>query len=284
MATAWEAYISRSGKWGDQPVAEEKYHSIGAATRTDAITAVLAIAPSQMLFSGMILGQEYADAQETESFAGLWDVKVHYSPFKHPENGDWSYSFDFSGGTSHITVAREHIDDRIDAGEHADDWKHGGLLNVDHEGVAHGLDIVTPTAKFNLKWFIAADLITADYKRKLLRTIGKVNDDDFFGAEKGELLFVNCTGNRSNRNPLMYEICYGWAFEENITDFQVGGDFNGIPILPTFDLKEGWWYFWTETEKVVSQHGGKTVGKLKAAHLERIYEYADYSVLGLGTS
>lgn len=283
MATAWEAYISRSGKAGDQPEADEKYHAIHATTRTDAIAAVLLIAPSQMIFSGQILDREYAQAVETESFSGLWDVQVHYSPFKNPEDGDWSYSFDFSGGTAHITTALEHIADRIDAGEHEDDWKHNGLINVDKDGVPRGLDMVVPSAKFCLKWFMAAPLLTAQYKRSLLRTIGKVNDADFYGAEKGELLFVACTGNRSRRNPALYEIVYQWAFEENKTDFQVGGSFNGIPILPTFDLKEGWWYYWVETEPVVSQAGGRKVSKLKAAHMERIYNYADYSILGLGT-
>lgn len=282
MATAWEAYISRSGKAGDSPEADEKYQAISATTRTDAIAAVLAIAPAQMIFSGFILDREHATATETESHAGLWDVTVHYSPWKAPEDGDWSYSFDFTGGHQHITVAREHIADRVDAGETEANWLHGGLINVDKDGQPKGVDIVVPQAKFSLKFFRAASDITTAYKRTLLRTIGKCNDAAFHGAEKGELLFVGCTGTLSRRNPGCYEICYQWSFEENVTNFQVGGTYNGLPILPTFDLKEGWWYYWIESESIVSPAGGRKVSKVKAAHMERVYDYADYSLLGIG--
>jgi hypothetical protein len=115
----------------------------------------------------------------------------------------------------------------------------------------------------------------AAYKRKVLTLIGTVNDALYKGACKGELLLTGVQGKRSKRNPLYYDLSFQWAFNANDESFTVLG-------LPTH-RKEGWWYVWTESEQVISSGGKRLNSKLQAYHLERVYEYGDFSQLGLGT-
>lgn len=286
---AFEKYISRRGKYGEKPEAEEQYHSIYAATRTDAIEAILAECPQAMLLQGYLLGIESVDVTETDSTVGLWDGTVRYGTNPPPNadnpNGgtesDWSYGFDFTTTQKTVRYARKHIADRVATvqGEQAQDWNYGGAINVDKDGSVKGVEIAIPTAKFNLKTWLPASLVTPTFKRGLLKTIGKCNDGDFQGCEKGELLYVACQGVRSKRNPLVFEINHSWAFEENIRDFIVGGTYNDLPILPRFDLKEGWWYYWVEDELVKSPNEIRMVPRPKAAHMEQLYDYANYPTM-----
>lgn len=271
--SAFESQVSMAFKYGNQPTAKATYHAIQAPLRTDAIADVRAVCPASMFVGGALLRIETLDGHETAP--EVWDVDVNYSLWALNEN-DWSYSFDFTGGTQHITSAKEHIADIVDAGEAEGNYQHGGLINVDKDGNVHGLDMVIPVAKFHIQFAMPAILVTDAYKRTLLQLIGKTNNALYKGALKGELLLTGVQGKLSKRNPEVFDISYQWAFEQDAPEFTIG-------TLPTTH-KEGWHYVWTETEQITSPAGGRLTSKLRAYHVERIYDYADFSLLGLGTT
>lgn len=280
--TAFESQICRKFKYGDSPTATDTYHAVNAPLRSDAILAVSAVCPAAMLVGGNLLYVENYDGRETAP--GVFDVDVQYSTNKAQEEGDWTVSFDFTSGTQNIRHAREHITTQVRAGEAAGNYDHGGLINVDKDGNVKGCDIVVPQAKFHVQAAMngttfANQILTepaalATYKRNVLKLIGTVNNAAYKGAAMGELLLTGVQGKRSKRNPNVYDLSFQWAFSENVEDFTV----LDLPV----HRKEGWWYVWTESEQVISSAGGRLNSKLQAYHLERVYEYGDFTLLGLG--
>ena len=55
-----------------------------------------------------------------------------------------------------------------------------------------------------------------------------------------------------------------------------------IPVGPATIPKKGWEYMWYLTEKSFDEATGIVVPVIRAAYVEQIYPYSDFSKLGLG--
>lgn len=278
MPEIWEEYISMKGQTGGKPWGEATYGLKGYANRSAVDLAVRGYAPSGMTINSQVLGIETIDIEETETINQMWKARVKWSSDTEPKINDWGMSFDFQTGSEKITVAREHIDDRIRAGHAIPDWLTDGVLNVDRKtGIAKGIDIPTAKAVFTVKWSMESTLVTTAYLRTLfaLCSPAHVNDALFYGAEAGELLFVGANGQLSGRNINVYEINFRFWWNPNVYDYV-------ISTLPAFD-KQGWYAITTETDFVLSAGGGRKKPILMAVHIDRVFDEGDFSTIGIGS-
>ena len=101
---------------------------------------------------------------------------------------------------------------------------------------------------------------------------GKVNNSTFKTFAAGEVLFLGSTGQRRGRED--FEITYNFAASPNIAS---------IVFTPNITVlnKEGWDYMWLYYADEVDDDAHRIVRRPRAAYVERVYERADFGLLGL---
>lgn len=177
------------------------------------------------------------------------------------------FGFDTTGGTIHITQARENISNHVASGT-APNYK--GAINVTNDGVA-GVDIVHRVYSFTEQWMIAAGDV-ADLQSAAFSLTGKTNNATFRGLAAGECLFMGARGTR--RADGDYEVEFQFAGSPNRTPDQIGDITFSTPI-------KGWNVLWVRYKSTVD--AGRTVQVPESAHVERVYDEGDFSTLGIGT-
>lgn len=222
---------------------------------------------------------------------GYWEVEATYVTAgggSQPDGGGGgggpqpigvitNISFDTSGGTQHITSA---LDERRFAalGGVAPDMKQAIGVNGDN---VDGVDIVVPVFEWSEDYEIAGGDLTMAFARDVASLTGKVNDADFRGFARGEVLFLGCSGSQIyNPNQQSFaeasvaKVSFRFARKPNkeIGDMPpIGG------IQP--GRKEGWEYLWIRYDDAVRDDIGlKTPA---AVYINRVYEYGDFSLLRL---
>jgi hypothetical protein len=198
---------------------------------------------------------------------GVWDVSARYGKKEQKDTGDSSFSFDTSGGTTHTTQSLKTISKHAPPGMVAPDFK--GAIGVSVDSV-EGTDVTIPVYSFTETHYIASNLVTGAYKSALFFLTGRVNQAAFKGFSPGEVLFLGASG--SVRGTEDWEITFRFAASPNVTGLTIG-DIVGID-------KEGWAYLWVryadaEDQKVL-------VKQPIAVYVEKVYEYGDFSGLGIG--
>ncbi|HMN97432.1 MAG TPA: hypothetical protein PKC43_06250 [Phycisphaerales bacterium] len=201
-----------------------------------------------------------------------WDVVGRYTTSLipgPPEVGQSEFSFEVGTTTTRILRSIETIAQVSASGyTPAPDFKQA--INVDDDGV-HGVDILTPEGRFAERHFLADSMIDGAYRGTLLRLAGTVNGATWRGEAKGQILFVGARG-RKRQSDSVWEIEYNFAFSANATGIVIGD--------VTVPEKEGWQYLWTYA--VPESAGGTIIPTPRAAYVERVYPYGDFSLLGLG--
>jgi len=203
----------------------------------------------------------------------LWDGFVTYERFNWtpPETEQSTFSFDTGGGTQHITqsistIAKYPVDT-------APDCK--GAIGVGQSGdslVVEGVDIVVPVYNWSETHYLANATVTAAYKQTLFGLTGKVNDDTFKGFAAGEVLFLGASG--SQRGAEDWEVSFRFAASKNKTGLTIGAITN--------IAKAGWEYLWVRYKN--STDKDMPVQIPAAVYIEQVYEPADFSGLGIGTT
>ena len=206
-----------------------------------------------------------------------WRVRVSFGPAGGSSSGDDdedpnNYTFDTGNGTMHRDVALEHV-----ATYPASAASFNGAIGVDGEGNVLGCDVVMPQPGFTETVTLSKGQFNAAYKRKLIYLTGKVNDSAFRGFERGEVRFDGASAQKNGED---WSVTYRFSVSENKTSFVVGGD--GTESNPgiTVDEKLGWDYIWFR----YAQHdakgpNGNVIGVVRepiSAHVERVYEFADF--------
>jgi len=105
----------------------------------------------------------------------------------------------------------------------------------------------------------------------LFNISGKVNNAPFKGFQAGEVLFLGPSG--STRDKDDWEITFRFAASPNVTGLTVD-DIAGID-------KKGWEYMWVRYADAQDQN--ILVKRPTAVYIEKVYEYGDFSGLGIGT-
>jgi len=195
---------------------------------------------------------------------GIWDVSARYSSEEPDES---QFTFDTSGGTTHITQSLKTSAKYAPPGKAAPDFK--GAIGVTTDSV-EGTDITVPVYAFTETHFIDDALVTGAYKATLFFLTGKTNKNAFKGFAPGEVLFMGATGTKRGKDD--WEITFRFAASPNVTGLKVG-DIEGID-------KKGWEYLWVryadaEDEKVL-------VKQPIAVYVEQVYDEGDFAGLGIG--
>lgn len=206
-----------------------------------------------------------------------WRVRVSFGPAggaddATAEDDPNNYTFDTGSGTMHRDVALEHV-----ATYPASAPSFGGAIGVDGEGNVAGCDVVMPQPGFTETVTLSKGQFNANYKRKLIYLTGKVNDAPFRGFERGEVRFDGASAQKNGED---WSVTYRFSVSENKTGFVVGGDgTDGNPGI-TIGEKLGWDYIWFRyAEADVKDADGEVsaiVRKPVSAHVERVYEFADF--------
>lgn len=214
---------------------------------------------------------------------GLWEGTVRYSPpdSSTPEDvGSVSLSIDTTGGTMHITqsivtVAKRGI---LVAGDEKTPPDFKGAIGVTHDNV-EGVDIIVPVFKFTAtKVFALAGLPSL---LSLYQLTGKVNTGAFTVTDTttglsivladGECLFNGAKVNEPREDGNV-EISYDFAANPNAT-LSIAGF---APIA-----KKGWEYLWVRYADAVDEGAKAIVKRPIAAYVEKVYEQAAFTGLGL---
>jgi hypothetical protein len=229
------------------------------------------------------------------------------------------YSFSTKGGTAHITQSKETMvvypgvkpvmeftenEDGTYSYEPTGETEPIPTKNF-HGGIGYngetfdGVDITVPAWKSTIKLTVKDYVIDQNYLRMLRMLTGAVNNTPFDGFYPGECRFVGCDGTRRvqelERNyeagneleidqPPEYEIVWDLIFEFEAAP-NMEQPIDGLGLV----YKNGWDYMWilrqpideqtTETETDEKPKAVKTIPT--AAYIERVYEYADFSIFGL---
>lgn len=199
---------------------------------------------------------------------GVWEASAQYGLLEPKQPGDSSYSFTTAGGSQHITQSKEPISIFFDIGNYTPaDFQ--GAIGVNGDSV-EGTDITVPIFNFTETHQVPVALVIGAYKKKVFQLTGTVNDAPFKGFAKGEVLFLGASG--SQRGAEAWEITYNFAASPNATGITMG-DIEDI-------FKEGWHYLWVRYEDAEDED--KLIRQPRAVYTERVYDYGDFSQLGIG--
>lgn len=199
----------------------------------------------------------------------LFKVSVHYSSIK-AISGEYSLSFDTTGGTVHITNSKQTVSIYDSTGK-VTTPDHKGAIGVEGDNVK-GSDIVIPALKLTVEFRHPAGIISIAKIKDLARNTGKVSSDTFLTFAPGEVLFLGAQG--SEGTDVETSVRYNFACSENVSDLSFGDAITGVE-------KKGWEYAWVSYTPDTS--GGKPVRKPAYVYVEKIYETVSLStLLGFG--
>lgn len=263
---------------GEGATSDLLYTIKGTATTSEALAAVLAVAPA--VYDGKPLQSAEVDPVFVDSGnpnASIWEGKAHYArkQDQEPKVGEESYEFDTTGGTEHVTQSLESIGAWASGGPFSPlVW--GGAIGPTSDGV-EGCDIVSRVYRWNETHILDKEEVTEAYKDKLFMLTGTVNNASFRGKAQGSVLFMGCRG--AARGDDDVEITFQFAASRNRT----------LPDIPSYDeelisgvYKRGWEYLWIRYADDETPSGEPRKVAV-SAHTERVYEYSDFSQLGIGT-
>lgn len=208
------------------------------------------------------------DVKLTQVAYNHFDVDVPYTN-KKQEKGQWTWDFDTTGGTVHITHAKEERA-RFPAATAPD---LGGVIGLDGDQVA-GTDIVIPAMKINVQYKHEKGEITIPQAKFLASITGTVNSAPFLTFEAGEVLFLGARG--SDGTEAEASVGYQFAMSANAS-----GTIGGIGGV----VKRGHDHAWIRYQDSTVTIGGETrpVRKSAAVYVDRVYEEIDLAgALGFG--
>lgn len=258
-----EKWESRESTVGESPSIDRVYIVRGTASDLAAKAALAAATP--VLYDGLVRQSLHIERLSED----IWEGSVRYGQLQSPEIGDSVYQFETGGGTQHITQSLQTVGRYAPPGKIAPDFH--GAIGVTHDNV-EGVDITVPVYNFSETHYIASGLVTPGYRATLFFLTGKVNGAAFRGFAAGEVLFLGASGSKRGQDD--WEITFRFAASPNITGLQVG-NITGIN-------KKGWEYLWVRYADDEDAAAKVLVKKPIAAYVEQVYQYGDFSGLGIG--
>lgn len=213
---------------------------------------------------------------------GHWLCTVRYATgdVVPRELTDSSFAFDTTGGTQHVTQSLVTVAAQLPGGGLAPNHQRAIGASVG-KGRVEGVDIPSPVYRFSESHIFTDQGITSFYKGLLFFWTGRMNDNDFRGFSRGECLFQGVVGTRRGLGD--WDLNFHFAASPNVANLEIGGDpFNAVADPPIIIAEKlGWDYLWIVYGKSVNRK--VLVDVPKAAYVERVLEFRDFSALGIGT-
>lgn len=234
-----------------------------AGTNDGAYVRAYALAATPSVVS-LIDGTVYRQDVSVEPLGfELWKVTVPYAQ-KTRETGEYTLTFDTSGGTVHISASKATIG-KYPSGT-APDFKQ--LIGVNADQV-EGADIVIPALKITASFRHPAAFMTLAQIKYLATITGFVNSATFLTFAAGEVLFLGAAG--SEGTTVETEVTYQFAMSANATGMTIGDVANVA--------KKGHEAIWIKYKDAVDST--LPVKQPEFVYVERVYDTVDLA-LGLG--
>ncbi|MBI1389922.1 MAG: hypothetical protein GC154_15890 [bacterium] len=255
----------RYGRRLSDDSAELLYLIRGTSDDATARTALSAAAPTT--HDGLPISDiEVEELEGLDAYLGT----VQYAPPDFEPPAEPSFSFDTSGGTQHITQSLSTPGRYAPAGKTAPNYQ--GAIGVTASDVT-GVDITIPIYQFSETHYLPSATVTNAYKGTLFSLTGRVNNADFRGLNNGECLFLGASGSKRESED-DWEIAFRFAGSPNKTNLVIGDI--------TVSSKKGWEYLWVRYAEAEDVAAKMLIQKPVAAYVEQVYEYGDFSAMGIG--
>lgn len=261
--TVVEKWESRRSTEGESPSVELAYVIVGT---DDDLAAKVALRDGSYTIYDGLFRQSYSIERIGPRH---WEGTVRYGARAPRQTGDSTFQFDTGGGTLHVTQSLETVQRKAPPGKTAPDFK--GAIGVTADAV-EGVDITVPQLTFSETHLLPASVVTNAYVATLMLLTGTVNQSAWRAFAAGEVLFLGASG--SKRGEEDWEITFRFAASPNVEGLTVG-DITGLN-------KRGWEYLWCRYEDAEDQDAKMLVKRPVAAYVERVYEWGDFSLLGIG--
>lgn len=221
----------------------------------------------------VLVPRESAILEPTEA-PDVWIGHVLYA-----RTNESIFAFDFSGGMQHISHSKQTFAKYAKSGETAPDCQ--GAIGFNGDTI-EGVDIVSPIYNFQETHFFNSLAVTPAYKAGLAQLVyAPVNAAEFRGFKRGEVLYLGASGQKKGLDA--WEITFRFAASQNIVHVAGDSHYPGITIGDITGIeKEGWHYLWVRYEPNTDSSAKKLVPKPIAVYIERVYDYGNFNVLGIG--
>jgi len=221
----------------------------------------------------------------TVSYLGddAWHVEIQYektgADATEPDPLKRSRSFDTSGGTQHKTQAYS-----VGSGSKLDfEYRYpstatnmSGAIGVDDNSV-QGVDVVVPALTWTETYDVPHSYVTSNYIKTVAGLTGTVNSAAFRSFEAGEVLFMGASGSQEwddQKGNGPWSLSFKFSASKNQTGITIGS-ISGIQ-------KKGWHYLWVRYQ--TDADSSSVYQTPKAVYVSKVYQDADFSGLGIGTT
>jgi hypothetical protein len=247
---------------GEPPTYTSKWRTVGDHRESYVNAYTLGATPAVV---STIYGTLYRqDIRVTQTAFNQFDVVVPYGKRKN-ETGQWTWDFDTTGGTVHITHAKEELRRYPN---NAPDQK--GAIAVDRDEVK-GTEIVIPVMRKNVTFKHPLGVVTDAFSDYLFSITGTVNSSPMLNRAPGEVLFLGARG--SDGTDAEASISYAFAISPNASGLTFG-DISGV-------VKKGHEVAWVRYKDDVAS--GKPTRIPWYVYVDRIYDEIDLATaLGFG--
>lgn len=248
--------------------AERSYVIRGATTEAEAVTGLLATAPTTL--GGLVRIDNECEVEEISLSPAIFYGRAKYSTanFGSQPPSSFHVSFDIAGTSTHITQSRASVARYPNT---ARDFK--GTIGVSEDlSTIDGCDILIPALNFQVNYTKSESAVDESYISALMNIVGAVNTDVFKGFAIGTLLLTRVSGQQ--RDDKAWDLSYSFACNPNETSLTIGG-ITGI-------AKKGWEYMWVKYKTIPDGSTPPVLTKVpEAVYIEEVYRKTAYSALGI---
>jgi hypothetical protein len=252
---------------GENPTEIRRFKIVEVSNVSTANAYAIASTPAIIATIYGILYRQ--DVQTTQVAYNQWIVEVPYGPRKSI-TGDFTWDFDTTGGTIHITQAKAEVGRFPPASAP----NQQGAIAVDGDEVK-GTEIVIPAMKINVNFRHPLGVITIPQAKFLSSITGTVNATPFLTFAPGEALFLGARG--SDGSEAEANVNYQFAMAANQFGMTIGS-ITGV-------AKKAWEVAWIRYQDNVVTADGKEVPtrEPKFVYVDRVYDEIDMATaLGFG--
>ena len=262
--------LSRSDN-GETITVSRSFNIFGAETEQDATEAIKNFLEDEINVESKTLKLDSISINEFTddhwNATATWTVQRSNIRFTGTDGR--FYEFNISSTTANIKQSIETVG-KYPAGTGGVAPNYLGAIGVSKDGIA-GVDIVIPIFNFSETVERSTTYVDTARLREWARLTGKINANPFKGHERGEVLFMGCSGSR--RAGEYYKIMFHFAVQENARNITVG-EIN-IPE------KLGWDYLWILYRDTVDEIQEFVIKEPQAAYVEKVYKWGNFGILGL---
>lgn len=203
------------------------------------------------------------------SAGGAIEATVSYGTTEADDlvpTGSTRLTIDTTGGTIHASHGAAVASYPAGAADYQ-----GSIGVVD--GRVEGVDIAASRYVFTVTKAVSVSSFDAAYRAAALAVQNTTNNAPFDGWATGEVLYLGFTGEKNAAGYM--ELAHRFRVSRNAVNIVVA---EGITVA----AKNGHDVFWVEDAEDVDSTAGTLVRRPVAAHVVRVYEPGDFTVLGLG--